>query len=432
MTDQTATPLSGLGRNFIYATISAGSAVLLLGVLVLTGRILGDDAYGRFSFALALATIGEALMDFGLHQVGIRAVARDARKAADVFQNSIALKALPGIAMVVGITLLARWLRPDAETQWACFLLAISAVMRSYLLTIRGVLQGLEEFAWDAAVVLLDRVLLLAISAAILLSGGGIVALCWGFVMARALALAGSLGIAGHRFVPLSPAFDREVWRDLRRSAIALGLFLVVLNLYSYIDTVMLGILSTDADTGLYNAAYRVYEGLTYAPAILSAVLTPRLSREYITDRGRHRSLATLGLLSSVGLAAVVAVVTWFIGERVLVLLFGAEFAPANLSLQILSMGLLVVYPIWILQTIAMSMSAERIMLRTTIIGCIVNVAANAILIPKYGRDGSAAATVIGEAISLLLLLQGVGWILWRSHGRIHNSDEVVPTPPSA
>ncbi len=269
MTDQTDTPLSGLGRNFLYATVSAGSAVLLLGVLVLTGRILGDDAYGRFSFALALATIGEALMDFGLHQVGIRAVARDARKAADVFRNSIALKALPGVLMVAAIALLARWLRPDAETQWACFLLAISAVMRSYLLTIRGVLQGLEEFAWDAAVVLLDRVLLLAVSAAILLSGGGIVALCWGFVAARALALAGSLVIAGRRFSPLSPAFDRAMWTDLRRSAIALGTFLVVLNLYSYIDTVMLGILSTDADTGLYNAAYRVYEGLTYVPAIL-------------------------------------------------------------------------------------------------------------------------------------------------------------------
>src|SRR6476620_74045 len=127
MTTAGSSGLLGLRRNFVYATISAGSAALLLAVLVLAGRRLGDDAYGRFSFALALATIGEALMDFGLHQVGIRAVARDARKAADVFQNSIALKALPGIAMVVGITLLARWLRPDAETQWACFLLAISA-----------------------------------------------------------------------------------------------------------------------------------------------------------------------------------------------------------------------------------------------------------------------------------------------------------------
>jgi O-antigen/teichoic acid export membrane protein len=414
MADQPGSLLSGLGRNFVYATISAGSAVLLLGVLVLTGRLLGHDVYGQFSFALALATIGEGLMDFGLHQVGIRAVARDAQKAADVFRNSVALKFLPGALMVVVIALLARWLRSEADFRWACVLLAISAVMRSYLLTIRGVLMGLEEFAMDAAVVLLDRILLLAVSAVILLTGGGLVALCWGFVAARAFALAGSLGIARRRFSPLSPAFDQEMWSDLRRSAFALGTFLVMLNLYSYIDTVLLGILSTDTETGLYNAAYRVYEGLTYAPAILSAVLTPRLSREYVTDRGRHRMLARNGLLASLVLAACVAVVTWFVGGWVISLLFGSAFRPATRALQILSSGLLVVYPIWILQSIAMSVSAERILLRTTVIGSVVNIAANLVLIPSYGRDGSAVATVIGEAVSLLLLLSGVALPLWK------------------
>jgi len=44
-----------------------------------------------------------------------------------------------------------------------------------------------------------------------------------------------------------------------------------------------------------------------------------------------------------------------------------------------------------------------------------VNIAANVVLIPAYGRDGSAAATVLGEAISLVLLLHGVGGMLWRA-----------------
>ena len=92
----------------------------------------------------------------------------------------------------------------------------------------------------------------------------------------------------------------------------------------------MLGILSTDADTGLYNAAYRVYEGLTYVPAILSAVLTPRLSREYVTDRARHRALARLGLVSSVALAAVVAAVTWMVGEYPPVAAVRCRFRPGQ------------------------------------------------------------------------------------------------------
>jgi O-antigen/teichoic acid export membrane protein len=64
-----------------------------------------------------------------------------------------------------------------------------------------------------------------------------------------------------------------------------------------------------------------------------------------------------------------------------------------------------------------MSASAERIMLRTAIIGSAVNIALNAVLIPRYGRDGAAAATVVGEALSFVLLMQGVSPLLRRPRG---------------
>ena len=61
MSDHTGSRgLFGLRRNLIYATASSGSAVLLLAVLVLAGRVLGSEAFGRFSWALACATVGES------------------------------------------------------------------------------------------------------------------------------------------------------------------------------------------------------------------------------------------------------------------------------------------------------------------------------------------------------------------------------------
>lgn len=414
MSEARAAGLPGLGRNLLYAAASSGSAVLLLGVLVLAGRVLGNESYGRFSFALALATIGESLMDWGLHQVAVRAVARERDSAQALFRNSVALKLGPAVAMVIAIALLARWLRPESEIRTACLLLAISAVMRSYLLTIRGVLQGLDRFGWDSVVVVLDRLLLLALSAAVLLSGGRLIALAWAFVAARTLALTASLAIAGRHIGALTPAFDLAIWKDLRQRALPLGVFLILLNLYSYIDTVMLGLLSSDAETGLYNGAYRIYEGLTYAPAVLSAVLTPRLSAEFIRDRARHSALARQGMAASLGLAALLSAVTWFGSSWLLAHLFGPAFVPATRALQLLAAGLIVVFPIWILQAIAISMTAERILLRTTAIGVLVNVGANLLLIPAAGRDGAALATVIGETVSLVLLVYGVRGALVR------------------
>ena len=69
--------------NLAYSSVSSGTAALLLILMIAAGRVLGDVEFGKFSFALALGTIFETLMDFGLHQVTIRAMARDQSKAGE-------------------------------------------------------------------------------------------------------------------------------------------------------------------------------------------------------------------------------------------------------------------------------------------------------------------------------------------------------------
>ena len=188
-------------------------------------------------------------------------------------------------------------------------LLAVSAVMRSYLLTIRGVLQGLELFGRDSAIVILDRLVLFAASAVVLVSRADHSSPLRGRSWPRGSSHFSPRlrSLENARRNELRPSFDFTIWKELQRRAVPLGAFLIVLNLYSYIDTVMLGILSTDVETGLYNAAYRIYEGLTYAPAVLSSVLTPRLSTEFVRDRVRHFGLARQGVLVSLGIAIAMA-----------------------------------------------------------------------------------------------------------------------------
>lgn len=409
-----ASTLVGLARNLVFATASSGSAVLVLAVLVLAGRRLGEAVFGQFSFALALATVGESVMDWGLHQVAIRAVAREGTSASAVFRNSIALKFGPSVAMVIALTLVGAAIRSEPDVRAAVALLAVSAAMRSYLLTVRGVLQGLEHFSWDAVIMALDRTFLLVASAAVLFSGGRLIALGWAFVAARTLALAIAFLIARRHVGSLRPMFDTAYWQDLGQQALPLGAFLIMLNLYSYVDTLMLSVMRTDAETGLYNAAYRIFEGVTYAAAVLSAVLTPRLSAEFVQQRARFVWLARLGLAVSGGIAAVLAIGTALLAAFGLRLLFGAPYVEATRALQILAIGLVVVFPVWILQAIAIATSSEAVLLRTTAIGIAVNVAANLVLIPSAGRQGAALATVLGETVSFVLLLRGLAWTFSR------------------
>src|SRR5207247_1045210 len=118
-----SSPLFGSGQsvsrrfsflaNSGYATISAGSAVLLLGLLMLAGRFLTAVDYGKFSFALALATIVETIMDIGLGPVTVREVARDREGAGRFFRHVLGLKLLWVTGGLVLLLIVAPALRSD-------------------------------------------------------------------------------------------------------------------------------------------------------------------------------------------------------------------------------------------------------------------------------------------------------------------------------
>lgn len=390
--------------NSGYATVSAASNVLLLVLLAIAGRWLTAGDYGRFRYALALAMIVETVMDVGLGQVTVRAVARDRSGAGRLLQQVLGLKL---VWVGLGLTLLAvvaPALRSDRELVHLCYAMGLSAGLRSYLLTGRGVLQGIERFDLEAVLVVSDRVLLLASGLLALWLGYGAMGLAGAFVASRVIMLFAALALLGRVVGSVTPGFDRTAWRDLQSAALPLGFFMIVLNMYSYIDTVILGVMRSDAEVGQYGAAYTIYEGVTYAPAILSAVLTPRLSFLFTNDRAAHRALLRRSLLSSGALGLGLGGLTAVIAGPLMFLVFGDDFAGAVPPLQILAGGALFVFSTWILHAAAISTNLDRRLLLTTIVGLSANVILNILFIPRWGISGAAWATVIAEALTVALL----------------------------
>jgi O-antigen/teichoic acid export membrane protein len=242
----------------------------------------------------------------------------------------------------------------------------------------------------------------------VLLGGYGLLGLSLAFVVARGAALVLGAWMTQAQLGGVDVKYDRDVWRELQRSAVPFGLFLVVLNLYSYIDSVMLGVMRGDVETGVYGAAYKVYEGVGYLPGVIASVLTPRLSSLYVTDRQSHRRLVLAGLGGSISLALAVTLVGYLMAEPVMVLLFGPEFAVSAQPFRILCLGLVFVFAIWTLHATAISANKERLLVRAALIGLAVNVAVNLYAIPRMGANGAALATVVGELVSLIVLIAGL------------------------
>src|SRR5206468_4047352 len=104
-------------------------------------------------------------------------------------------------------------LRSDPSVIALCYVLGISSAARAYLLTIRGLLQGLGRFDLETMMVVADRVLLLLVGGGALWGGFGLSGLAVAFVLVR-LTMLGAALILLHRVIGTArPSFDRMMWR---------------------------------------------------------------------------------------------------------------------------------------------------------------------------------------------------------------------------
>ena len=54
-----------------------------------------------------------------------------------------------------------------------------------------------------------------------------------------------------------------------------------------------------------------------------------------------------------------------------------------------------------------MSVNRERLLAQTAVVGLLVNVSLNLYVIPRMGANGAALATVVGELVSVSILIGG-------------------------
>ena len=401
-------PSPSLINDTIFSSVTAGSAVFLLALLIVAGRMLGDEDYGKFSFALALATIFETFTDFGLKEITTRSVARDRGVAHRLIANTLGLKLALATLTMLALVIVVRVLHGDPVVRMACYLLGGSAVLRSYLFTVRHLMTGLERFDLESVAVVTDRLLLLGLGTGALLLGHGVSGLAFAFLVARLVSVSVAYLLAVSQIGRLPLRFDFAFWRELQLRALPFGAFITVFYLYSYIDMVILNLLRGNVETGLYGAAYRLYEGLSGLPVMMQLVLIPKLARYFITDRARHARVARTALMLGVLLAVPVAGGGLLLARPAITLLFGQGFVDATGVFRILSLGLVFVFPLFVLHAEAISTNAELLLLRMATIGCASNIVLNLILIPPYGMHGAAAATVASEFVSVGVLFIGL------------------------
>lgn len=394
-----------LVRNALFSALSWLSTFVFLLVLVLAARFLGVEAYGRFAFAAALVALFEVATDLGMRELLVREIARAPDRTSAWIGTALALKSVLAVISVAALGLIAFMLIDAPEVRLTILVLSVGMVAKSYKLLARAVLVAHELFQRETYAVSVDRGILLVATAAVLILDGRLLPFAMAFAGAQ---VAGSIVTwallpPGLRAVR-APAGLNELW-GLVRATLPFAITAAGFMVYFRIDSVMLAALRGAEEVGWYNAAYRLVEGLIVVPMLVQFAILPRLSQLHQEEPLAVRRLTRRAAKFLIAAAVVVAGLGTLEADRVVGLLYGAQYAHAVPSLRVLLVGVPFMF-LWSLLTAVLN-STNRPLVPATgvLLGSLLNVVLNVFLIPVYGYLGASIATAAAEIFLFTFLL---------------------------
>lgn len=190
------------------------------------------------------------------------------------------------------------------------------------------------------------------------------------------------------------------------RPIIVLFATTIAIELYTVLDTTMVGMMGTAESVAYYQYAMKISKMLIILICSIGAVLLPHLSNDleagdYVGGRRAAESLLSVLVL----LIIPCGVGLFLMADPLVAVLFGPGFGPVAQTLRITSLlvytlGLSNLFGIQILVAIG----REKHLFLATCCGAAVNVTLNALLIPLYGQNGAAIASVICELVVTIVV----------------------------
>ena len=181
------------------------------------------------------------------------------------------------------------------------------------------------------------------------------------------------------------------VWRSF-----PLGVSALMIQIYYSADIVFLGFTNPGVQLGYYTGAYRIINLVGAVPALLYLTYVPDLAK---ITAGHSIAKATREYIAVViGSGIVIVGICFYFSKDIIALILGAQFAPSRTVFRILLLNALLIYVNVALAHLLIAWGENRSYLFVVSSGAAVNIVLNFVLIPLYGINGAAIATVCAEA----------------------------------
>jgi O-antigen/teichoic acid export membrane protein len=373
----------------------AASKVAAFAIVALCARVLPVEQFAHLGVALAALTVLTCLVDAGVATVIVRDCASQTDRARALVRASLPVRApLIALACAAGIT--GGMLIGDL---WLGVATAAAAVAAAWSLSLTALFRAMQDLAPEA--IQKCSVAAATVAAGVLLAVKSERASA--VVAALAVALAMSLAplwISARR--RLRAPGDRVRPKDVMQAALPFGLMAFATLLYYRLGTLVLGAVGSASATASYTVASTLAFGLLMVPNAITSGLLPRLGAQEL----EHEQLRTArrALRWTVVVCGLVSVLAASVAPYVLRYGFAPRYEDALVPLLLLLAGTVVIGVNGVLGTVLIARRRTSIVAAQVGASLAVNAGLAIALVPRFGADGAAIATLVTELVALAIL----------------------------
>ena len=411
------TTIQRIAKNTVVLLVAnIVSKVLSFFYIMYTARYLGAEGFGILSFALAFTGIFSVFTNLGLGQLTIREVARDKSLAPKYLANISTMKIFL-VSVTFGlIAIVINLLGYPDQTIKVVYLITLSIIFSAFNGMFYSIFQAFEKMEYQSLGQILNSVLMLCGVLFAIKYGFSVIGFASLYFMVNIIILGYSFTILRWRFSnpnlnwsSQKIEIDWSFWKSTIKEALPFGLTGIFIMIYYWIDSVMLSLIKGNLEVGWYNVAYRLNLIPLIIPGIFNSVMFPVMAKYFISSKVHLNQIYQRYFKYMVIFSIPIGVGISFLSERIILLIFGEEYIPSIIALQIL---------IWSSVFIFMGAAFGRLIesLNKQIIGtkiagscAILNIILNLLLIPRYSFIGASVATVItGFTVLVVLYISSI------------------------
>lgn len=393
---------------------SAFSVIKTLGSLLFpiitfsyVSRIFLTDGIGRINFASSTVSIFSMLAMLGINYYGIRECSkkRDDKKAlSKLFAELLSINLISTLFSYIILFCFVMISPRVGKYQCEIFLFSASIILGA--IGVEWLYIAVEDYRYLAIrSIILQAVSLIAVLIFVHRKEDINV-----YIVINVIS-SGLISIIGFLHARKYVDFRRIRLCDLGthiRSIFEIFLVSVFIRIFTDMDIVMVGLLSSESEVGLYSASYRISSMLSAIIASATTVVMPKIAYVFEKDdneKANELLKFSIQYICLIGFPLAVGACVY--SKNFIALLSGQSFIEATVSSRILSFRSLI-SPIngMLLLHYLIPRNNEKEAIIITAVAAISNIMLNVCLIPSFGALGASVATVFSEIIEFVVMIK--------------------------